>query len=122
MFVPYALYFVISLAALATLSVMILRIGAVMGDCPQTGAAARAGALAIVSGFVVIGAGGLALIAALIGLSELPPVVATFATLGVALMALGIGFSSAINLLRDIVAKAREPRIAAPAEPAAPAA
>lgn len=122
MFVPYALYFVISLAALATLSVMILRIGAVMGDCPQTGRTARAGALAIVSGFVVIGAGGLALIAALIGLSDLPPVVASFGTLGVALVALGIGFASAVGALRDMVVRAQNPRIAAPAEPAQPAA
>jgi hypothetical protein len=59
-------YFAVTLATLIALGRMILQVGRSMGDCPQTGAAARAGSVAITAGFIAIGMGGVILVSAVI--------------------------------------------------------
>ena len=52
MFVLAALYIALGFGGLAALAIMILRIGALLGECPQSRATARAGAVTIAKGWV----------------------------------------------------------------------
>jgi hypothetical protein len=111
-------YFTVTLGTLIALGRMILQVGRVMGDCPQTGAAARGAALAIAAGFLAIGFGGVILIAALIPAwaNAADPTamgVVTLLALGLCCMTLGLGFAHALRNLRALV---QAPR-ATPMEP-----
>jgi hypothetical protein len=92
-------YFAVTLGTLLALARMILQVGRSMADCPQTGAAAQSGAIAVASGFLAIGFGGVILTAATIP--------------AVACLTLGLGFAHALRNLRAIVA----PPKATPMEP-----
>ncbi|MFM2390874.1 MAG: hypothetical protein RLZZ437_2429 [Pseudomonadota bacterium] len=108
-------YFAVTLATLIALGRMILQVGRSMGDCPQTGAAARAGSVAITAGFIAIGMGGVILVSAVIpalagnaDAAELA--VITLLAVGLACVTLGLGFAHALGNLKAIV----RPRPAAP--------
>jgi hypothetical protein len=111
-------YFTVTIATLLALARIILQVGLLMGDCPQTGSAVRAGAVAVASGFVAIGLGGVILTASAIPAlanqaqpSELAVVV--LLTIGFACLTLGLGFAHALRNLRAIV----QPPKATPLEP-----
>ncbi|SMX45825.1 hypothetical protein [Actibacterium lipolyticum] len=106
MIVAYTLYFALCLLVLIGLATMIMKIGAALGDCPNTGRAAKAGAISITSGYLAIGFGGCVLIAAIMPALKNLPDAGLFVALGVACIALGMGFSSAATTLREIVARA----------------
>lgn len=106
-------YLVLSLFGVGALSAMILRIGHILGGCPQQGTAYRAAGVAIATGYAAIGTGGVLLIAAGIAMAPVPYVQALPVALGLAAMCLGLGFSNAIATLRGVV----NPSKAAP-EPA----
>ncbi|MCU0800863.1 MAG: hypothetical protein MUD11_03660 [Rhodobacteraceae bacterium] len=101
-------YFTVTLATLLALARMILHVGRAIEGCAQTGAAARGAGLAIASGFVAIGLGGIILLAAGIpafahsaNAAELA--VVTLLTVGLACLTLGLGFAHALGNLRSIV-------------------
>lgn len=100
------IYFVFAYALLAALTGMILQISRKMGECPDTGRAARAAGVTIATGYAAIGAGG----AMLVG-SALPVVQggtpATLFAIGFTAIILGLGFSNAIMTLRSAVLTAQ---------------
>ncbi len=97
-------YVLLAFGALTALCIMILRIGALLGDCPQTRAVARAGAITITTGFAAIGAGGVILIGAILPLMHQKPLVAFLIALGFAALCLGLGFTHAVGTLRAVIA------------------
>jgi hypothetical protein len=108
-------YFTITLATLIALGRMILQVGRSIGDCPQTGAAARAGSIAITAGFIAIGMGGVILVSAVIpalaaNADPAEMAVIVLLAIGMACVTLGLGFAHALANLKAIVA----PRPAAP--------
>ena len=73
MFVFAAIYIALGFGALAALATMILRIGTLLGECPQSKRIARAASVTIATGFAAIGAGGLILVGAVLPLlAEVP--------------------------------------------------
>jgi hypothetical protein len=101
-------YFTITLSTLIALARMILQVGRTMGDCPTNGATARAAALAVTTGFVAIGMGGVILIAAIIpsvvhGGTPASAGVITLLTMGLACLSLGLGFSHAVRTLQAVL-------------------
>lgn len=103
MFMFAALYIVLGFAALSALAVMILRIGALLGDCPQSSATARAAAVTIATGFAAIGAGGVILIGALLPLLADAAFAGFLGALGFAALCLGLGFTQAVGTLRAVL-------------------
>ena len=57
----YVIYFAVTLLVLGGLIAMILKIGAMMGDCPISNGAARSASITIATGYAAIGLGGVAL-------------------------------------------------------------
>ncbi|KIC47940.1 hypothetical protein [Tateyamaria sp. ANG-S1] len=94
------LYFNLGLGAVAALTVMILRIGALAQDCPHSKPRAGAAATAIATGFAAIGAGGVIMIGAVLPLLEQEPFAALMLALGFAALCLGLGFTHAMGSLR----------------------
>lgn len=103
MFTLIILYVALMFGAVAALSVMILRIGAMLGACPQTGAVARASAITIATGFAAIGAGGVILIGAGLPLFAEAPLLSFLLASGLAALCLGLGFTHAVGTLRDVI-------------------
>ena len=87
---------------------MILRIGALLGECPQSRATARAGAVTIATGFSAIGAGGVILIGAALALLAQAPMAGFLVALGFAALCLGLGFTHAISTLRAVMFDAQD--------------
>jgi len=99
----YMAYFAIALSVLVSLAAMILKIGHALGDCPDTGRVAKAAAVTITTGFVTIGAGGVTLVAAAM-LALIPDTGNPFlVAVGLACVALGLGFTHAVATLREVV-------------------
>lgn len=97
----YLLSFIgLSLLALIALTRMIVLIGSMQRECPETGPAVRLVAVTVATGFCAIGAGGVFLIAAAFPLLAQAPMMAFFVGLGLAVLCLGLGFSHAVNTLR----------------------
>ena len=116
-------YALISFAALIALCKMILHIGDMMGTCPDTGVAARAGAVTIATGFAAIGAGGLILICAMMPIYPAAMPAVFLLALGFASLCLGLGFTHAVGTLRAVVNPAKPaPAWAKPKADPAPAA
>ena len=111
MFSLALLYIALGFAGLVALATMILRIGTLLGDCPQSRATARAGAVTIATGFCAIGAGGVILIGAALQLFENAPFASFLGALGFAALCLGLGFTQAVGTLRALMYDAK--RIAA---------
>ena len=95
-------YILMAFGGVVALAVMILRIGALMGDCPDSAARARTAALTIATGFAAIGTGGVILIGAAIPVLEASPVGALMIALGSAALCLGLGFTHAVATLRAV--------------------
>lgn len=98
-------YFALALTIVFALAAMILKIGQMLGDCPQTGAAARAAAVTITTGFVAIGIGMVLLIFTAIMLMDGDALLSFLTALGLAAMALGLGFTHAVSTLRAVVSR-----------------
>jgi hypothetical protein len=101
-------YFAITLATLIALGRMILQVGRSIGDCPQTGAAARAGSIAITAGYIAIGMGGVILVSAVIpalaaNADPAERAVIVLLAIGLACVTLGLGFAHALGNLKAIV-------------------
>ena len=94
------LYFNLGLGAVAALTAMILRIGALAQDCPDSARRAGPAATAIATGFAAIGAGGVTLIGAALPLMADAPFAALMLALGFAALCLGLGFTHAMGNLR----------------------
>lgn len=101
------LYIALGFGALAALATMILRIGALLGDCPQSRRTARAASVTIATGFAAIGAGGVILIGAVLPILEDAPLAAFLAALGFAALCLGLGFTQAVGTLRALMLDAQ---------------
>ena len=108
MFVLAALYIALGFGGLAALAIMILRIGALLGECPQSRATARAGAVTIATGFSAIGAGGVILIGAALALLAQASMAGFLVALGFAALCLGLGFTHAISTLRAVMFDAQD--------------
>ncbi len=118
-----SLYFALALALTITLAGMILKVGTLLGECPDSGRAAKAAAVTIATGYTAVGFGGLILIGA--GYVAIAPgeLAGLLGALGLASLCLGLGFSNAVVTLRAVVDRAMTPpRPEAPAVPAPEAA
>jgi len=102
------LYLPLSLSLLALLSLMILRIGHMIGACPDSRRRAEAAAVTIATGFAAIGGGGVVLIGAVVPMTASAPVAGLMGALGFAALCLGLGFAHAIGTLRAVVLDAAE--------------
>ena len=103
------LYPVLAFGTLGVLGWMILRIGALLGDCPQSQARARAAAVTIATGYLAIGAGGVILgaAAAVLAGAGLPVIIGV---LGFVVLCLGLGFTNAVATLRAVIAPQPQPQ------------
>lgn len=110
MFTILVTYAIASLSALLVLAVMILKIGQIMGNCPETGDTAKSAAISIATGYGAIGAGGVLLIGSVLPLLADEAGLALIPALGLAVICLGLGFSQAITTLRAVVGGARPKR------------
>jgi hypothetical protein len=111
-----SLYIGLGLVMVTAMAVMILRIGDMIGNCPQSGRAARAAAVTIACGYGMIGFGGVALIGSAIPILEMGAI-GILPCLGLAALCLGLGFSNAVATLRAVVREALTPPHATPATP-----
>jgi len=111
-------YITLALAALIALCIMILKIGALVGNCPQSKTAAHAAAVTVATGFAAIGSGGIIVIGSGLALADGAALPAFFLSLGFAALCLGLGFTHAIATLRAVVrmpaAKGKVPKAKAP--------
>lgn len=118
MLLALLIYFAVALTTLGLLARMILRIGQVVGQCPQTAGAARATATALATGYLAMGLGGVILLSALIPVLGNPAFpqrlsVPVLFTTGLACLTLGLGFAHALRLLRGVVRPAGTTPVAA---------
>lgn len=107
MLVLALLYIALGFGALTALAAMILRIGALLGECPKSRATARAGAVTIATGFAAIGAGGVILIGAALPFLAQAPLAGFLSALGFAALCLGLGFTQAVGTLRALMYDAK---------------
>lgn len=101
------LYIALGFGALAALATMILRIGALLGECPQSKRTARAASVTIATGFAAIGAGGVILIGAVLPVMAQAPLAGFLGALGFAALCLGLGFTQAVGTLRALMQDAQ---------------
>ena len=94
------LYLTSALGTVMLLTLMILRIGALVGACPVTQARARAVSITVATGFAAIGAGGVIMIGAILPVLKDVPFAALTLALGFAALCLGLGFTHAMGTLR----------------------
>lgn len=114
-----SLYFALALALTLTLAGMILKVGTLLGDCPDSGRAAKAAAVTIATGYTAVGFGGLILIGAGYVIVAPGELAGLLGALGLASLCLGLGFSNAVVTLRAVVDRAMNPpRPEAPVAPA----
>ena len=106
MLIHATIYFVGAASLLAVLTGMILRIGAMMSDCPKNGLAIKTASVTIATGFAAIGAGGIILIVALLGALQIEPILGLLLSLGLAALCLGLGFTHAVGTLRLVAVDA----------------
>lgn len=111
MLILATLYIALGFGALAALATIILSIGALLGECPQSIRTARAASVTIATSFAAIGAGGVILIGAILPMMEQAPLAGFLGALGFAALCLGLGFTQAVGTLRALMqdAQAKEP-------------
>jgi len=107
MFTLAFIYIALAFGALAALATMILRIGALLGTCPDSSQTARAAAVIIATGFAAIGAGGVILIGAVLPMLPDAQLAGFLGALGFAALCLGLGFTQAVGTLRAVMFDAR---------------
>lgn len=109
------LYFNLGLGAVAALVAMILRIGALAGNCPQTRERAYVNTLSIATGFAAIGAGGVLMVGATLPLIAGGLFAALMLPLGFVALCLGLGFTHAMGILRAALVDQTAPQQGQPA-------
>lgn len=114
-----ALYFAFALAFLAALTTMIVKISRALGECPQTGRAARAAGVTIATGYTAIGCGAVALIGSALPIVE-GGTPATLFAIGLVAVILGLGFTHAVTTLRLAVQPLQARRLVDMPQVAAP--
>ena len=97
-------YITFAIGTVIALTAMILHIGALVGDCPITGARARAVSISVATGFAAIGAGGVIMIGSILPVLAHTPFAALMLALGFAALCLGLGFTHAMGTLRAALA------------------
>lgn len=117
----FVIYFAIAAAILAGLTTMLLHIGKLLGACPVSGAAAWSAAITITTGFVAIGIGGIFLLGALMSIIPQSDPTALTAVIGLASLALGLGFSQAAVSLRGAITQIQKAIQEAEMAPTGPA-
>lgn len=110
-------YFTLALGGLGAVAAILVLIGRAAADCPQTASAAKLATLVVTTGFVAIGAGVVTLIGAALPVLAAGAATGLYVALGLALIALGIGFQIAATTLRDILRAARAASESVPAQP-----
>ncbi|MFL4470246.1 hypothetical protein ACERZ8_10300 [Tateyamaria armeniaca] len=103
------LYFNLALGGVAALTAMILRVSALVGECPEARARAHVVAVSIATGFAAIGGGGVLLIGAALPMMVDAPFAGLMLSLGFAALCLGLGFTHAMGMLRAALAPAPAP-------------
>lgn len=101
-------YLVVETMVVVALAVMILRIGHMLADCPVRGPMVRAASVTIATGFVAIGLGMVVLLgvaAVAVGLDSPMPLIGA---IGFGTLCLGLGFSNAIAVLRNVTQVAED--------------
>ncbi|MDE4273605.1 hypothetical protein PXK30_00385 [Phaeobacter gallaeciensis] len=117
-----ATYLALALLMVTAMTLMILKISSILGDCPQSGSAAQAAGVTIATGYAMIALGGIGLIGAAMPVLDLG-VWGLLPTLGFAAICLGLGFAHAVATLRAVVREAvNPPATVATGKPAASAA
>ena len=111
------LYFILGLGAVAALSLMILRIGALAGNCPETRRRAHVITISVATGFGAIGAGGVLMIGATLPWIVESSFAALMLTLGFAALCLGLGFTHAMGMLRAALSDQHAVQAAPQAKP-----
>jgi len=102
-------YILFALSAVGALTLMILRIGAMVGDCPASTARARAVSITIATGFAAIGSGGAIMIGAILPFMAQAPFAGLLLALGFAALCLGLGFTHAMGTLQAALAPTPAP-------------
>ena len=105
-------YLAFSFFALIALAGMIIRVARHISRCPDVGSRAVSAGISIAAGFVSLGGGAALLLAALLAMGETVPM-ASFCG-GALLVVLGLGFTHAMALLRQIA----KPQVASSTVPA----
>ncbi len=98
------IYLTAGLGTVFVLSLMILRIGAMLEGCPENGPRARTASVTVATGYAAIGAGTVLLIGAALPIFTEAPAVVLLPILGFAALCLGLGFTQAVTTLRDVLA------------------
>ncbi|MEM1266397.1 MAG: hypothetical protein AAGI50_10320 [Pseudomonadota bacterium] len=110
---PEMVLFGIGLSGLIALCLIIALMGRALSECPDTGRAARAGAIVMMTGFSAFGFGAVSMIAAMLPILSVEfGVSPLYTALAFVAFALGTGFVYAAERLRQIVLEAEE-RVAA---------
>jgi len=104
------LYIVIATATLTVLSGMILKIGSLIGDCPDSKRVAKVTSVTIATGYAAIGAGGVICIGAILPLVSQFHEAGLMFALGLAALCLGLGFTHAVSTLRAVVMQGPAPK------------
>ncbi|MCV2892908.1 hypothetical protein [Lentibacter sp. XHP0401] len=105
MFATSLIYLAASLGTVFVLSLMILKIGKMLGDCPETGFRARTASVTVATGYAAIGAGSVLLIGAALPLFQEAGNLVLLPMLGFAALCLGLGFTQAVTTLRHVLAE-----------------
>ncbi|MEM8597085.1 MAG: hypothetical protein AAGF76_11530 [Pseudomonadota bacterium] len=103
------IFFAVAIAGLAIVAGILILIGRVAADCPQTVGAARLGTLVVTTGFVAFGAGVVMLIGAALPILSAGAASGLYMAIGLSFIALGIGFQVAASMLREILQAAPRP-------------
>ncbi|MEO0960468.1 MAG: hypothetical protein AAFY66_18775 [Pseudomonadota bacterium] len=104
---PALLYFIITIAGLLAVGGVLVLIGKAAQACPQTAAAARLGTLVVTTAFLAIGTGVITLIGAALPVLSAGAATGLYIAIGLAFVALGLGFQYAAVTLRDILNASR---------------
>lgn len=100
------LYYSLAGVVLTLLVLAIIGAGRFMGKCKQSGAAAKSASYIIAVGYAACGLGGIVLASVVPVLAEAEPFAGMIVALGIAILALGIGFAMAMSNLSEVVDKA----------------
>lgn len=97
------IYLTASLGTVLILSLMILKIGRMLADCPENGARARTAAITVATGYAAIGTGSVLLIGAVLPVFAEEATLALLPAVGFAALCLGLGFTNAVSTLRHVL-------------------
>ena len=107
MLITLATFLGLSLMALITMVIMILKIADMIGPCPVTSASPRVVAAPIAASYGAIGLGGILILAAMLPVADDLIQLAAIAALGLVAVCLGLGFTQAVTALKAILHEQR---------------